>query len=257
MVRDCDFHLGVAQRDIAILLHVYYGSPFPSYRKKVKEKLRDLGAPLPDAYDWRPGTVLNATSERHHKTLCIENGELLPKGSGLKPGQVLHRLIIALCSDFYRPHSVARLHESLFPDQHFNPKSSPDLVRQAVLRLRAWTQEQKLGFEVVECGNGSYRLDSARDVGRLRIKTQREDAPFAREFDPLKLRTESFRAKLEMMFDHSKPFRAKTVANAFGLPQRTANRMLTELVAEGCLEKIGSGRSPLVSYRLVGVRKEG
>ena len=69
----------------------------------------------------------------------------------------MHRLLGALASDFYRPFRLASLHALLYPDQYFNPVSSPARFHQATRQLRAWLKASGLSLRLEET-DGLYRL---------------------------------------------------------------------------------------------------
>jgi hypothetical protein len=75
----------------------------------------------------------------------------------LKPGQLLHRLLATLASDFYRPFRLASLHSLLYPREYFNPVTSPMRVHQATRHLRAWLEEEGIALRIEE-QHGLYRL---------------------------------------------------------------------------------------------------
>ncbi|MCM2323226.1 MAG: hypothetical protein NDJ90_08180 [Oligoflexia bacterium] len=194
-VRDCDFHRAAALGDVGALTHLYFGTPFASYRARISRLCTALGARLPESYLWAPHP--RRRNERAWGAIDARTGEFLfrpgdggrgrraeiaaaetatggaPRGraeaphrpaAALKTGQVPHRLLAALAMDFYKPQILPALHAELFPDRYFNPVSSRDVVHQAMKRLRAWLAEVSAPVAVVE-NRGSFSLEFHGPVG--------------------------------------------------------------------------------------------
>jgi len=153
-LRDCDLFKASALQDEKLLLHVYFGTPFEAYRRRLYQ---EFGKPvtLPDHYVWSPSGGSGKVWEPFG-----EHGRL-------KPGQLLHRLLGALTRDFYRPQRMAALHAAIYPDEFFNPVSSPTRVHQAIRRLRSWLKRHRVALEVNE-KDGSYWLASKQGC-RIRL----------------------------------------------------------------------------------------
>src|SRR5206468_2581133 len=117
-VRDCDLHRSVATKDEKLLLHVYFGTPHPTFRERILAEYGGSVA-LPSRYLWKK-------TGKSSRILDLTDPEAL----GLKPGQLLHRALLLLCSDFYRPVRLAALHSRLFPDRYFHPTATPNQIHQ-------------------------------------------------------------------------------------------------------------------------------
>src|SRR5262249_7052089 len=144
---------------------------------------------IPDEYTWR---VLGSASPA--RTLDLITGRLGARPSRLKLGQIVHRLLVCLSSDTYRPFRLASLHHQLYTNEYFNPSSSPPRVHRAIQRFRGWAREGRLPLMVENAGGGQYRLASTapfsihvashpatRDKGRFVIDKLRKlwpDRPF-------------------------------------------------------------------------------
>ncbi len=153
-LRECDLFQACATGNEKLLLHVYFGTPFESYRKRI---FLEFSRPLtvPESYLWQLGPKAGG-----------KHWEPYGKERKLKPGQLLFRTLSALTSDFYRPQRMGALHALIYPEEFFNPISSPMRVHQAVRRLRVWFRQKRVPLEIEE-RSGSYYLSSAAGCGVL------------------------------------------------------------------------------------------
>lgn len=167
-IRECDLYISHIARDRKLLEQLYFGTPYPSYRKRILDL---VGPDLPQQRDhlWYPGKAPSSPRATIRLSLgAIENGE-----SALETGQVPHRLLILLCRDFYRPLTQGAAFSNLYAGEHFMQQGSTNRVCQSVRRLRAWLEEVAPGLEV-EVVDGSYRL---RGDGSVGIRVPREPLP--------------------------------------------------------------------------------
>lgn len=227
-LRDCDRHLAIATKDAALCLRVYFGTPFLSYRDRLLEEF-PTKIKVPDEYFWDLG--------RKESAVCSALvGQPLGDGSRLKVGQLKHRLLGCLASDFYRPLRVATLFDELYPGEYYNPISSPNRVHQAVRELKMWLADARAPLDIRE-DHGSYRLCGGRWGCRLRVP-----APGWWEknsSDSLsRLRSAAGTAL----------FTVQQASRWLKIPARTLRHQLSKAVEDSVVEKLGSGRS--TRYRL-------
>ncbi|NUM87917.1 MAG: hypothetical protein HUU37_01820 [Bdellovibrionales bacterium] len=220
-VRDCDFHLARSRKDFSGLTRVYFGTPHAAYRARV---LAELGARrLPESFLWSP----EGRGRGRRAVIDLLTGSALDHR--LKPGQVPHRLLCALAADFYKPQTLPAIHASLFPDRHFNPVSSRDVVHQAMKRLRAWLDVNGLPLFVLE-NAGRFQLASQGGVA-LRVRSSSGD------------RLSGLLGRLP----RAALFSRAEAARALGVSDRSANLFLHDAVAGGRLIRTGAG--PGTRYR--------
>ncbi|MCM2277102.1 MAG: hypothetical protein NDJ89_03415 [Oligoflexia bacterium] len=239
-VRDCDYHLSLLTKDLALGARLYAGTPYPRYRERFLGDFRELRERLPERFCWELGADSQRVSARDS---VIEFS--VPRGCGglndelLKPGQVPHRLLSVLASDFYRPFNLVELHSAVFPAKHYHPEFSADSMHQALRRLRAYLRRVRLPLQISENG-GNYRLQAARPmtlwVGMgeayeekgASVKLEREATLLERRF----LATE---------------FTAEDAARALQLSRNSAIGRLRELSRLERVQKLGQG--PATRYR--------
>lgn len=216
-VRDCDFHLASLAGDKTALIQLYFFTPYDGFRKKIVEALgRDVL--IPQVWHWGKsgGTVLNPL-----------RGSLSDGRAQLPVGQAVHRFLILLCSDLYRPVTLVCAFSKLFPEEYFNPVSSPNRIHQVVRRFRKWVEKNSLPLELQEI-DGTYKLIL---TGAMSVAIPREPLPLdAKELEFIWLR-ELF--NLEQ-------FTAKDVIEATGLSRSSAHRLLQWAVQEKKVQVSGN-----------------
>lgn len=229
-LRQCDELQGIHTKDEARLVHLYFGTPYESWRRRMLDDFSDPKA-LPGSYAWNPsghpteGVVLDLLTGE------TEGG----KRATLKTGQLLHRLAVTLSSDFYRPLRLASVHFQLYPGEYFNPVTSPFRVYEAVKRLRAWLEKSSLPLAIEE-ENGFYRL-TASGPGAIRVY-RAKDAVGKHAAALMKLRERFAEA----------PFSIGEACEVLAMPSRSAQRLLEAAMTEGHVSR--SGQSRATRYRL-------
>jgi hypothetical protein len=140
------------------IARVLSGTPFPEYRKR---GIRLYTIMHGNTLDLAPeNSILQLDEKASHRAgplLSLRTGTTAPTPGELTPGQVPQRLLIALASDLFKPQRLPTLHEELFPERHYDLTSSPNVVHQAIRRLRS--QLRKLDSPIViEEAKQSYLL---------------------------------------------------------------------------------------------------
>ena len=226
-VRDCDRHLAVYRQNPELLNRLYYGTPFLAFRKILLSEYpspNDLG----ESYDWIGG------GKRKSWDVLIDLGSWEGEGmkDHLRPGHLIHSLVMVLSADLYSPQKMGTLFGALFPGEYFNPHSSPEKVYKIIQRARCWfdkaglavSLEQTAGFYRIRLGDGMAMRLRARDQGSIA--------------KPDKI--EHLGAYLHRRFA-DRAFSAKELSEELVVSQRTVNRLLKEAQAEGWVEKSGKG----------------
>lgn len=221
-IRDCDRFGCKATKKEELFQKVYFGTPFPEFRTQLTQEFK---FPLPKTYVWYPfgqknGPVLDLTNFKTAKNS--------------KAGMLLHRLLILLCSDFYRPIRLATIHSSLYEGEHFNPRSSPVRVHQAIKRLRLWLKKNRFPLEIVE-DRSSYALKATAPVG---VKIALHLTPPKRQDFQLSQLKDQWGVK---------PFSAPEAAEHLKVSLRSVNRLLKLGETEGKLTR--HGKASATRYR--------
>lgn len=211
-LRDCDRFEAIGLENEALYRHVHFGTPYPAFRERLAKEFPHPVL-LDDKYLWKLGGRASAG------TLSLGAGT-----SKLKAGQLMHRALVALTDDFYRPVRLAALASKLYPGDYFNPVTTPLRVHQALLRVRSFFSRSRVPL-LVEEKTGEYRLAAKR--------------PFAiAVFRGRPLHTLSARRALLQP-----EFGAGEIEKAFGVSRSQAHRILREAIAERLVQPLGGGRS--------------
>jgi len=228
-VRDLDRVEALHERDSKLLTHLYFGTPFAAFRESL---LRQAGEWKPaEKYRWRLGGKDSAT------VVQVAEGKRADAQVSLKPGQAVHRLLMILASDFYRPFRTATLCNQLYPGEHFHPEHSATKLRQVFLRLRDWIREEKLGL-VIDEENGNYRLVASQPVV---LELSRNEQLGTKERPSLVL--EQIRERFPQGFG------AKEAADALGLSARALQRILEKALSGELIQRVGKGKKTRYQFR--------
>lgn len=152
-LRDFDYHVAVFQKNHQAIDQVYFGTPFPSYKKRIKDSFQGL---IGSKYLWQ-GKIENAARVYQLDPMDVSS-ELVPFGL------VQHRLLLVLLSDVYRPWSLQRIFDNLFPDEMYDVNSSPKRIYGLIKKLQDSLQFLDLPFELLSTIHGyrfRHKTDSA------------------------------------------------------------------------------------------------
>ena len=216
-LRDIDFNSSKLFSTPELFQHVYFGTPYASYRDYME---RDLDLPLPKQFARQ--------MQKAAKGEVIDLDEMIiGSQKPFKVNSLFHRMYHELSLDFYKPKRVATLFSKVYPGEYFDAESSTQKIKMLISRLRKVLGPY--GLTVKEWGGTGYSLDATKPCGLL-CRLDRE-APKSsrseRHFDDF------------VRFFKGSEFSSQQVAKEFGVTQRTALRWLTEHVENGRLEKIG------------------
>ena len=134
----------------------------------------------------------------------------------------------ALANDFYSPARIATLFSFLFPNEFFNPQSSPHRVHETLRRLRGWFKLNDVPLTVSHDA-GQYRLAA---TGPYCLLTRPQNSITRREF----LINELHRTR------SAQSFSSMTVAQILGVSPRFSQDLLRWAVESGQMSRFGQGR---------------
>lgn len=219
-VRDADRFLAIASSDEALFLKLYFGTPFASFREKLVQFF-PRKVDLPEAYRRDFGSSAEVID------LLVADSAL---ARAFQSARVTLRLMHTLCSDFYVPLTVPKLHFGLFPGEFFNPASSPKRVHQAILRLRKILEAEDIPLAVEE-KDGQYSLVATKPCQLLIPRPGTEQKPYA-----------GYLLKLRENWPQE-GFTLKMAADYLDVKERTLSRMLSGAVDDGDLKREGKARA--------------
>lgn len=210
---DIDFHLAAFSPELVI--KVYFGTKSQSFRKKILDTYSFL---LP-AYYWH---TLNKNNSRYEFQLdCLTYPDL-------KPGSIVHRVLMALVCDFYQLQNKYSLIFKIFPNDFFNPQTSINKLHQALSRTRKWLLKNKIPFKISE-QDSKYSL-----VGNGRIKIYLSDINNHKD----DLKVYSLMEQLKQKLSHP-IFTSKEVVSILQLNgPRKAQRMISNALKIGIIQNV-------------------
>lgn len=218
VVRDCDFHLGIWNRNRTILQKLYFGTPFPAYRQRILNETNGEFK-VETSYLWRL-----YSSKRPEYWIDLRTGKDENESTVLNPQLHSLRLLSVIASDFYRPIQTSTIFHSLYPNSFFDPYSSPNRIDQALLRLR---RSLKLAHLPLIINNqDGLTLESSKEFGLMTyIDYQKHDL----EFDKIKNNFINTEFKMSDAMIYLK------------MPKRTLQALIKKWVDEKKLKVIGLG----------------
>ena len=231
-LRSCDLYEAIVTGNDKLFHRVYFGTPFDSFRKWMRFEVADSAEP-PQELVWHPGPA-----EPSPVTIDLLTGEIEGESSGrLKRGQLNHRLLVALARDFYRPLRLASLHALLYPNEYFNPVTSPIRIHQAMHGLRHWLETSGVPLTLEE-SSGAYRL-----VGGAGLKVPMANGAEDKLTVPLGALRRQFAGKA---------FSMREVIECLKLPRRSVLRILQGAHGAGELVRTGAGAQTRYLFSRVG-----
>ncbi len=195
-------------------VHLYFGSPFAGFRKRMLAELGSLpsqpmyvlGPKSAPRFDLRTGQVDGATA--------------------LNSGKKIHQLLQVLLTDFYRPLRIGGLFAQMFPDEQFDISSSPGRVHQILRRTRTWMKENQIPA-VIDETDEYYSLKLAGNFSfRIPLDFKRVD-PHESQFERL------------MAVCGENPFSMKEACTRLGISEATLQRLIKAGLKEGRIEDAG------------------
>jgi len=158
-LRQCDLFEAEATSDDRLWQKLYFGTPFPAFRARVRAGWAVKELPL--HYDW----ILGQGEAK--QVWDLHSGRVTPRGGSIKVAGLSHRLLRALASDFYRPQRLATLHFRIYPDEFYNATSSPQRVHYALQDLRKTIKGLRVPLSV-HTDEGHFWLEATSPIA-LRV----------------------------------------------------------------------------------------
>lgn len=235
-VRECERFLAVEYADVDLMKKVYYGTPYSPYRERLVrdfQRQSKVKLTLPDTFSFELEGPKGPRLE-----VDVADGTFIYKEKPLqlKVGQALHRLLVSLSSDLYRPLRVAVAHHYLYPDEYFHPLSSPHRVYEVVRRLKGWFQKKHLPLHVEE-RTGFYEL-----------KTRSAATLVLPRAAALSERKDSLSRILFATWKREK-FSANDAAASLKISRRSVLRVLEKACQDGVLEREGKARATKYCFK--------
>ena len=147
--------------------------------------------------------------------------------------ELTSKLFCHLISDQYSPMTVGTIHSKIYPDDFFNPFSSPDKVYQILKRLNKLTK-QSFDLEVQNKKN-KYQI-SYQQFKNQNLYLEKEQVILLSS--PKKI----FENQLKANFANN-PFTALQLSKHYKVSKRTINRWIKILEEQQVVKKEGQGKN--------------
>jgi hypothetical protein len=224
VVRECDLFAALVRHDEERLLYLYFGTPHELFRERIL-KLYDKTLLIPKEYIWHEGA---------NKPAAVFD---LQENATLKKGQLLHKLLQTLASDFYRPFKMETLCSRLFPDEIYSPGQTPAKVYDLVSRLRHVFKKHGIALEIVASGKNEFKLDVTNACG---VKVTL--------FANVKSKGDYFLEQLRSAFKDGE-FSCNMAIQTTGRSRSTCKRNLREALEKGILSVRGHSQFTRYKFR--------
>jgi hypothetical protein len=230
-LRDIERHFARLEQNKESYRRLFMGTPYLAYKSEILGEAMKLGmGDLNGPFDW----VLGPKRSKPERALSIARENLSADDSFRKPGDVVHRTLKALASDFYKPLSAGAFYSIVFSNRHYHPSSAPLSVRQAIFKARRWLEIHAPQIKILRLTDG-FRL--ASNKGAVVTISSRLDQGSHPMIETLKVRL------------GTKGFKALDAAQVLGADVRTASRWLRTAIETGELERSGMARATRYRFR--------
>lgn len=230
-LRDLDFYRGLFFGDAELLVHVYFGSPYDSYKTKIQiayEERYSKPLRLPSSYAWKLGGSQEKKPSAAPRQIDVLDGRNSYSDHRLKPGQLLQKYFSILTRDFYRPLSLHQIHDEIFQEHYFNPVTTPKRIHQLTHRLNAWLKDAKVPLEI--CSKNNF----------LEIQAHAPVDIVVGNLVFIDNKLAAFLSHLHSKFSNIS-FTSLEVAAALKIPPRSATRLLKAATDQGFVLRLASG----------------
>jgi hypothetical protein len=204
-----------------VFQRLYIGTPYVGYRKQLAREFQGKYK--------LPEQLIYQTSMEPKECLDLETLELQ---SGWSPkfsvGQDLHLLLLALFRDLYRPVKMGEIFARVYPDEFFNPFSSPDRVYQLIKRLRKDLKSSGIKISIAS-GKVGYQASLADSLSLLLHSDYEACSRWGQLW------------KRFVALGWLGEFSANQVRQELDLPHMTTYRFLEWCIQNGHLQRVGSG----------------
>jgi tetratricopeptide (TPR) repeat protein len=236
-VRECELFEAVATQNEALLRKVIMGTPSEHYRQRARQLFGKNLKPLGQfAWALSPGSAEATAGE----PVTFDPYEKQNSQEALYEKPQLLAVFEALTLDFYKPCHLGALFKSVYPQEKFNPYTSPARVLQLLKRLDLWFQDQAVPLRV-DFKKSEFSVTALVSV---RIPIQRgKKMSFS----------EGHWREIKNIFE-GRTFTTSKISEVVGISKTSAQRLVKEALKEGRVKTVGRGRS--TTYQFSSRRKE-
>lgn len=231
-VRECELFEAIATDNAELLKKVIMGTPSENYRQRARQLFGKSIKPV-GQYEWD----LNL---RHKGTPRVFNPYEKQQGRSAlyeKPNLLL--LFEALTVDFYKPRNLGALFKSVYPNEKFNPFTSPARVMQLLKRLDKWLQTNHVPIRVY-FKKSQFKLTASEPIQIIIQRGKKLSATDGRWIE------------IRNIFE-GRTFSTAKISETIGISKTSTQRLIKQALAEGRIQPIGRG--PGTSYKFKSRKK--
>lgn len=226
--REFDLFEGILKNDEQIVRKVVLGTPSQPYQQRIHQLFGKITWPRGDYKLLLAGATVDCD-------LVFNPFEISKSSESLSEKPQLLALYQALTLDFYRPHYIGAIFKFVYPDERFNPTTSPQRVMRLLERLDSWFKEN--GWPLaIHFKKSEFALQSNQPIA---VVIQRGKTISVEEI--------KWSAVKEQFQDRT--FTVTKLMAVLNLSKSTAVRLLTQALEDGLISKSGVGRSTQYRFR--------
>lgn len=219
VLREMDWLEGRSKACEHLINQSYHGTSIENYRKFILKMVPNF-SPSP-SFDWRFGR-----SDFSVPSYPIE----LPVE--IRPGFVLHKLVLALSRDFYHRLTLPELFDLVGPGREYEPDSSSLAMRQLLFRLRRVLSKSQSPLRIISRGSLVNLHAAAPWVLRVPLPWRAES-----------LDRRNYLADQVWEFLSKEAVSPSLIARKAKVSKRSVNYAIKLLMEQGRAARIGSGRN--------------
>jgi tetratricopeptide (TPR) repeat protein len=235
-IRECDLLEAIITQNEELFKKVIMGTTSESYRQRARrlfgKKVISRGNFDLILYPENKGASRAAKTEN---LLEFDPYKKNGHSEALFEKPTLLNVFDVLTQDFYQPSTIGMLFQGVFPEEKFNPFTSPARVLQMLRRLNHWFKAQKWPL-AVKFKKSEFQL-SAFEPMLLKLRRGEKLSTFSGKISVLK---EEFKGR---------SFTLRQVVNSLEISKVSAEKLLKEAFTTGILTKQGKNRG--LTYRFV------
>ncbi len=231
-VRECDLFEAILTQDEELLRKVIIGTPCDSYRLRA----RTLFGKAVKATGNYQLLLLPPEGDRHSNLRAhhFDPYETESEANALHTTPLLLATFEALTVDFYKPAYIGSLFKFIYPEEKFNPYTSPPRILRLLKRLDQWLKAASVPL-AVQFKKSEFQLKASTP-----ILIQIRRGP----------RLTSSAGKLSELYKAfpGRSFSSSSAATQMGVSVSSAQKLIKQALADGILISCGRGRGSLYRF---------
>lgn len=222
VARDCETRYAFITKNPIFIKRVFFGTPWAKFRERIFNKFKDEIDFSQGFEMWLTPKDDSSLIAKTEPLILVDTNEGLIGKWPLKKGSLSHRLIKALSTDLYRPHSLGGLFSNLFEDERFDIATSPNRIYRAISELREIFEAENIPLEVRQIGTG-YKLVPIVGV-KFKMTPELPTAKVDFKINSLKTK-------------FKEDFSAKEISDYLKVSIKTAQRLINSAMDSESIEK--------------------